>query len=335
MALARKQGRSSAARAFLLSIVLADEDTATRYREVLLPLTHFLEGNFQFWEVVIAISETDERKAQEFRSSLQGIENIRILRVNGTATFYRRRLAGTAEAIGDVVLISTLDELPTLDISGIVDSSYSGGRIHVPTYNDERTSTFISTLIGSATGYRVNHASLTIGLPRERLETILARPDAEILLRFEPTSGVIEFERYPVLQKLPSKRSWRDSKRRFILLGAMITGASPGILRLTAIVAFSVATIAILYGFYAVAAYLLLPDVAPGWLTTSLLQALTATLLGVSISGLSMGLVRVIELLSPSEKYAISSEESTLNLTDRIESINVEFAQQDDKSEYT
>jgi len=76
---------------FLVSLVLADAAEGKRYREVLIDLSARLDGAFQFWEIVVAVPETNPEASANFASTLRGLKNVRILRIS-TGNFYRRRL---------------------------------------------------------------------------------------------------------------------------------------------------------------------------------------------------------------------------------------------------
>jgi hypothetical protein len=322
-----KPAQEQAESDFLVSIVLADAAEVAPYREVLLPLSQRLASAFQFWEIVIAIPEAGEIETSAFVSALKGIPNLRILQVSEAGSFYRRRLAGVTEAIGDVVLLSTLDEIELVDLASLSCDIYLSNSIFILTREQSSSvaSAAFADLLASLSGYRVNtRDSLTIGFPRTALEHTLSRPDAEILLRFEPLSGVLKFNRLPLPGKQPARR-WQDWRRRLALVGAMMTSAGPRILRMIALVAFFVACIALLYASYAVLVWLFKPDVAPGWLTSSLIQSLTSFLLGISVSAICMGLVRVLDLLLDLERYAIVDEINTVDLIGRIKSTNVEL----------
>ncbi|WP_322996502.1 hypothetical protein [Castellaniella sp.] len=315
---------------FLISIVLADAADGTRYRDVLRHLVPRLDAAFQFWEVVVAIPEASREETAVFTHALKGLTNLRILRLSAAGSFYRRRLAGVTEAIGDVVILSALDEVINIDIPMLAQNIYAGGEAIVCTgqqSNWSRPSSVVEHSIGWLSGYRVDlREMLTIGFPRAMLENMLQRPDAEILLRFEPLSGIFTFQRYPVVEgHTPTRRNWRDSRRRVALMGDMMINASPRTLRGLAFLSTCVAGIAVLYGIYAMFIWLLKADVAAGWLTTSLLQSLTTFLLGISIAAISTGLVRIFEMLSNEGRYAIVDEINTVDLIGNIQSTNVEL----------
>ncbi len=315
---------------FLISVVLADHAEGARYRDALCTLVQRLEDAFQFWEVVIAIPETGAEETSVFKASLKGIPNLRILRLSAAGSFYRRRLAGVTEAIGDVVVLSALDEVTHIDIAALARDIYASSETVVCTGqqgNWGRPSSVLERSLSWLSGYRVDlRELLTIGFPRAMLENILQRPDAEILLRFEPLSGIFTFRRYPVAEgQKPGRRDWRDSRRRAALIGDMMINASPRTLKGLAFIAVLVACIAACYGLYAILVWLFKADIAAGWLTTSLLQSLTTFLLGISIAALSTGLVRMFELLSNEGRYAIVDEINTVDLIGNIQPANVEM----------
>ncbi|TKT82504.1 hypothetical protein [Aquamicrobium sp. LC103] len=320
---------SEAAPDFLVSVVLAGDVDGAHYREILQELARRLGRAFQFWEILLAVPEAGAEETSTLVASLKGIANLRILRVSAAGSFYRRRLAGATEAIGEVVLLSTFDEIDTIDVARLARDVYLSNGIFALTRQQGGTRVLapFAAALGTLSGYRVDHRdALTIGFPRSALENILARPDAEILLRFEPLSGIFTFNRVPLVGgKEPPRRRWNDWRHRIGLVGDMMVSASPRILRIVAFVSLSVAGIAVFYAFYAALVWLLKADVAPGWLTTSLLQSLTVLFLGISISAISVGLVRMFDLLSNEGRYAIVDEVISVDLIGSIKTMNVDF----------
>lgn len=311
---------------FLVSLVLADAAEGERYREVLIDLSARLDGAFQFWEIVVAVPETNPEASANFASTLRGLKNVRILRIS-TGNFYRRRLAGATEAIGDVVVLSSLYEIGVVDLAQLANDVYLKNEATTLVRRATgRHSSLFGSVLGALTGYRVvEHDTYTVGFPRSVLENILLRPDAEILLRFDPVSAMFAYKRVaapPALSR-PSPQHRRNWRRRLSLAGDMIVSASPRILRGIAFTALISAIVALAYGGYAIIVRVFRP-VVEGWLTTSLLQSLTAFLLGISIAAISLGIVRVIDVLSNVERYAIVDEINNVDLVGSIEPTNVE-----------
>ena len=88
-----------------------------------------------------------------------------------------------------------------------------------------------------------------------------------------------------------------------------------------------VSCIGILYAFYALAAWAILDQVQPGWLTTSLVLSLTAVFLGAAIFGLATGLMKLLDIAGGDVIDDVIEEQGRTDLFLRVANdLNVELA---------
>ena len=74
---------------------------------------------------------------------------------------------------------------------------------------------------------------------------------------------------------------------RLVLVQKLLTNAAPRVLGVVSVLSVFVSCIGILYAFYALAAWAILDQVQPGWLTTSLVLSLTAVFLPEATSSMT------------------------------------------------
>ena len=80
------------------------------------------------------------------------------------------------------------------------------------------------------------------------------------------------------------------------------------------------------YAVYVVGVWIFLDNLAPGWLTTSAMLSLSATFMGISILGLSLGLQKVLSQKSQNNLETIAHEINRIDLFGKVASdLNVDL----------
>jgi hypothetical protein len=313
----------------LVSIGIAEAEAGEAALSMLTALASDLSVRFRYWELLIV---TDVDKAGSYDRVLETIANVRLLKVRPGTSPYRRRVAIAGEAIGDVVVISTLDEIPSLAIVSMIERARESGAMVV----GRRRSTVLLNApfraLGASAGFRVDARDmLTTAYPRTVLNKLLNHPDPQLALRFPPNDNSITVLGQPILDTASARhrRSLRDSGRRVAMLQKLLVGSAPRVLGLVWSLAFLVAIVAVAFVIYAAAVWLVKEDVQPGWLTTSLALGLTAFFLGCAVFGLSIGLQKVIDLLSADLADDVVDEITSVDLFREVfDELNVEQDQE-------
>lgn len=307
-----------------VSVCFADDADADNLLQRLEPLAEELATAFRYWEILIAISEDNE---QEFEPILDRIANVRMLTVRRATPFYRRRVAIASEAIGDVVALCALEELPFLDVIGMIQTAADEDTIVIGARRSKSLLTPLLRTFGRSAGFRVSVEDMLTALwPRTLLNQFLAHPDRELALRFPPSDQALPVVRLEA-SGAGSARSVRDIGRRLGLLQRLLVSSAPIVLSSLAL--FSLIVIASAGGLalYALAVWLFLPTVQPGWFTTMLVISLTTGFLGAAIFGLSIGLQSILETLRDRRVDDIVGERSATDLFGRaLRELNVEVA---------
>lgn len=311
---------------FLLSLAVVGLSWTPEQVAALDRVAGRLARRYQFWEIVV-VASIEEEADPALVSALGGIANMRLLRVDDVDNFYRLRLAAASEAIGDVVVITTGSEMELMDLPALADKVWEQDQAIVMIR--ERQGLLVSVFF-AVLGYLINYRidprdTLTAGFPRTWLSLVLARPDADLLLRFERRTGAGHFRRETVPGGVQVPRALRSVGRRFRLLADLLASAAPRVLRTVSALSFGVSVFAVLYGLYAVLVWLLKEDVQPGWLTTSLLQVVIVGFLGVTVAGISIGIVKLLDRIEGLLRYTIVDELNTVDFFSKVTDLNVEL----------
>lgn len=289
---------------------------------------------YQFWEIVV-VASIEEDVPPALLAQLGEIPNMRLLRVDEVDNFYRLRLAAASEAIGDVVVITTGSEMELMDLPALADKVWEGDAAIIMIR--ERQGLMVSLffeILGALINYRIDpRDTLTAGFPRTWLSRVLTRPDADLLLRFERRTGGGQFIRETVPGGVQVPRALRSVGRRFRLLADLLASAAPRVLRTVSALSFAVALFAVVYGLYAVLVWLFKADVQPGWLTTSLLQVVIVGFLGVTVAGMSIGIVKLLDRIEGLLRYTIVDELNTVDFFSKVTDLNVERRHPDAEEE--
>lgn len=314
---------------FLVSVAIVGMRGNATEIEALQALARSLEDKYQFWEILIVLQIASGLE-RPILDRLAQIPNIRVLRVDNVDSFYRLRLAAVSEAIGDVVLLTSGEELTLMNLPLLANRVYETNEAIVMTRRSGGGPSVILRGLGYSTGYHIDSRdTLTAGFPRSWLSEVLSRPDAELLLRFEKRSGTLRLRHEPVPSEQRVPRPMKAMGRRVYLLADLLASAAPRALRAVSALSLLVTLIAIIYGVYAVLIWLFKADVAPGWLTTSLLQSLIAGFLGVALSTISIGIVKLFDRFEGILHYTIVEELSNVDFFNDVKDLNVEIDMRD------
>ena len=284
-----------------------------------------LDRTYRYWEIVYVVGEAQHVRAAKLSSVLSKIRNLRTIVVRDHTNYYRRRAVAVTEAIGDVVVLTSFQEMDGLDVLAIAERAYHTGEL-VLAHNGAPLAGFSlpHALLQWLAPYRVDNRDLrTLGLPRSRLSWLLSRSTLTLDLRFEPKRGGFRHLREPV--RFRGGRHLAIAER-YGLLEELITTSAPRLLRAYAAVSTLVAGLALLYGAYAVVVLLLKEKVQEGWFSTALVQSGSVAFIAMGMTVLGIGLADLEERLSERSKHVIIDEFANTNFFDQSDRVNVEVS---------
>lgn len=307
----------------LVSVCLADPPTEAKDTLAVRQLASLIGSRYRFWEIVLVVNPEMEGDADDI---LLDVENVRILKVRSTVEYYRRRAIAASEAIGDVVVLTSISEMDRLDILSMIDRCLDEGALVIARRDAGSMLEPVLQSLGSMSGFRVSTRDLLTAIyTRTLLSRLLMRPERHLALRFPPRDPAIPviFEPWP--DTAPVRRSPKETRRRLGLAHRLLINAAPSVLSGTALFSVLVIIASLSYAVYGVFVWVFLETVQPGWLTTTLAISLSSTFLGIAIFGITTGIQKLIELLSPHAQDDVVDERSAVDMFGKIkDDLNVE-----------
>lgn len=311
----------------LVSVCFSDIGANSENLDQLRAVAIQIGKRFRFWEILLVVSTND---TSDFAPLLTSTDNLRILRVRRHAEFYRRRAVAAAEAIGDVVVLASLEDVPYVNLIAMIDTAADTGEMviarHAAASPRNAVLEPLVRMLGRSAGFRVSAQDMqTMALPRTLLNQLLVRSDRQLALRFPPRDAGMPVRSMLADVSRPDQRSLRDVGRRLTLIQWLLVSSAPRILLYVSFLSLAVTLIGIVYALYALGAWLFLDTLAEGWLTLSLMLSMTATVLGVALLGISLGLQQVLDLLSREVLDDVVDEQGSMDLFSKVASdLNVE-----------
>jgi hypothetical protein len=310
---------------YLVSFCLAQESDLTPELDAISALAAFCDHRFRYWEIVYVAGEFHRSAIQAAIDKFAAIKGLRIVLVRDALSYYRRRTIAAAEAIGDVVVLTSFSEMAKADLLAFAEEAMADNRIVIGHRAGKGGLQPVSHwLIGLISRYRVDGCDLkTIAVPRNHLFAILDRPTASIDLRFEPKRGLVPYVRKEVA--LTSSGGEAGLKQRLELLAEIISTSASRFLAIFAFAAGIVFAIAVCYGLYAVAVILLRDNVQPGWFSTAIAQSGSAAFLSLGLAIIALGIANILDRMDRRARHEIIDEIGNVSFYDRIHDLNVEI----------
>ena len=275
----------------LVSICITDMVESDEAFEFLKKFADNVDRLYRFREIVVVV---DNEKLDNYLPLVHKVANLRLFTVDAGLSSYRKRVISASEAIGDVVLISDLTELKTFDSMSMVKKAVDEGRAIVgerpKLHGVNRLLSGPFRILGRSAGFNVSLSNTrTLALPRTVLNQVLKHQEPELALRFLPLSPPIPFS---LFVGSPTISLGWDAERmsgRLVLLNKLLVFMAPRVLNLVTLGAALLGSLGAAFAIYVLGVWLFIDDIAPGWLTTSMMLSLTAVFLGTSVFGLSIG----------------------------------------------
>lgn len=312
----------------LVSICFSDIPATEAAFATVRKLAQRLDSRFRFREIILVL---DDNGHENYLPLVEQIADLRLFTIRQGNSYYDRRVIAAEEAIGDVVLIGNFDEIPHIDLLEMLERAAGQNTILLATRSNRHSvrsglSTPIIAL-GRAAGFKVNLNNLqTIALPRPQLNQILSHSDPQLALRFPPSDPRLPLSFFSVESNVPFKGGLDQLRRRVQLLQKLLVYMAPILLMLVTLSSTVLTLLGFGYAIYVVGVWIFIDNLAPGWLTTSAMLSLSATFMGVSILGLSLGLQQVLNHGSKNNLEKIAHEINRIDLFGKVASdLNVDM----------
>lgn len=280
----------------LISVCFYDLPAEDQFFTSLMEAEKILACAYRFREIIVL---ADDRFSNAFLPVVNRVDNLRLLTVNKNCSFYERRAIAAEEAIGDVVVLCSVNELDSIDFTSMVNSAAANNSIIVAKLPKIGffTRIWLAPLCSLArvAGFvlRPDHLR-TMAMSRSALNGLIAHNDRQLALRFPPRSPLVTVSTVCAEDGLKPAHSLAEIGRRVQLFQRLLVYLAP---KLLVAVALSSAALTLLgggYAAYTLVTYFFATSIAPGWITTSTMLSLSAVFMGVSTLGLSLGLQQVL-----------------------------------------
>lgn len=312
---------------FLASFCLTREDDSVANEvKAIASLARRCAKRLRFFEIVYVVPERDRHEIDGCAALLSQVANLRILYVRNDVGIYRQRRIAASEAIGDIVVLTGMQEQINIDLPAYAEDAFYADEIRIAQRTGTRRTAILYPLLNLIADHHVNAQDMrTLALPRTRLVQILARETATIDLRFEPKRGD-HYVRIPISHQ-PTRP--RQQRHQLALLAELISNASTRYLRVYAVAALLGAFCALLYVLYTVIVYFSFSAVEPGWFTTNFTQGTFLAFLALGFSIFSLGLAKLTEQKDNGASIGIVDEVGNINFFRSTHELNVDMEMTD------
>jgi hypothetical protein len=304
----------------LISVSIPDYYISDHNVGLVIDLADQLDQEYKFWEVLIVAESSGN---DEYSNILSNVGNVRILQVNQYTDFYLKRSIGAMEAIGDIVVLTSISEMGSVNIVELINRVRETDSLVMVEGSKRYIFDLVLKLIGRVAGFRVSlKYLLTSGYPRSIIGQLLRQSHSQVGLRFSPTHlGKPE----TIFSSTSYRRSRGGLLRRINLVQDLLFSAAPRLLSYMGSLCIIVLLCSIFYSIYAVVVWALFETVQQGWLTTSLVLSLGLGFTSLALFALCAGLKQLIDTDSVNLSNCIVGETSSVEMYQRIkDDINVE-----------
>jgi hypothetical protein len=304
----------------LVSVCFSDADDPDLARERVATVADALKRRYRYWEILIV---NEIGREADFEEALIALPNVRYLSVVLGLDNTQRRVVAASEAIGDVVVLTSMHEVAGMDIPAMIDEADASGAVVL---GQRRAAAVVEPLIvalGRASGFRASTRDMqTAAFPRTVLNRLLGNPNPVLALRFPPRDNTVRVIRHAPTIPISALRRARQAPSRFStrsdLLMRMITDAGPTFLGTVALLSGLMLAGAALFALYVVVVYLTISNVAEGWTTLSLAISGMLGFLGAALFAICITLRKVAEIVRGREIDYLVAERSSVDLFDSV-----------------
>lgn len=302
----------------LVSVCFGDLSSDTCTFDAISKLALEIGARFRFYEIIVLVEET--RKAT-YLPLIHQVNNLRLFTVRDGTAFYRKRVIAAEEAIGDVLLLTSATELAGINAIEMITHAVDKQSAVLATRGSKgghRSVGALLVLLGRMAGFTVNlHDLQTLALPRTLLNQLLAHPDPDLALRFPPRDVQVPLALMPVAPGVSMQRE-AGLHRRLQLLQKLLVYLAPSLLMMVTLTAALLSVLGFAFGLYILGVWIFRDNLAPGWLTLSGALSLTAFFMGVSITGLSLGLQQLLSRTHRESLDGIATEVNRIDLYGQV-----------------
>ncbi|MCT8266495.1 glucosyl transferase [Afifella sp. JA880] len=288
----------------------------------------FLRKRYYFFEILLIAPASDEVVDDLVADIARVAPQIRLLQIDSANDFDRLAIHGYQECIGDIVVLTSADELPFIDLATVLEPMQRGENlVRLRRKSGSLLEKVSSLVIRSITGFDVDTRFYrTLAVSRQLLSELLAYPEEIQLFRFK-AHHLFGRQRVIKTDAAPVRGGFRRLLRRIDLVARLVATSAPRLLRFAAALCALFAIAALGSLLYVLAVWLLKNNVAEGWTTTTtMLGAWMFVQLGAT-SLMCLGLSRLLDRQERSRAPRLLNEVTVSDLFGNASVLNVEMAE--------
>lgn len=256
-----------------------------------------LDRAYRFREIILVVDDTQRA---DFLDIVREVPNTRLFVVRRGTEYYDRRVIAAEEAIGDLVILGNLAEVAALDVLAFLDFAERENAVTMAFRPERRPFKRLAAwpliALGKLAGFNVDPSEWqSIAVPRTLLNLLLAHDEPRIALRFPPRDPRLPREWFRTPAKVGSRTAFNGIGRRLHLLQTLLVYLTPTLLTVVAVSSTILTLVGLAYAAWVLGALVLVENLAPGWLTTNAMLAVSAVFMGFSTLGLSLGLQHLLK----------------------------------------
>jgi len=284
-------------------------------------------ADFTFVEVLILLpSRYKETMSIDDRDGLLRVApQLRVISLELESDFDEMAIEGYKSAIGDIVVVSDLEEIRARPVMDMITPIVGGKRL-VRLRRSKRSilGVISSQVVNSLTGYHVDTTFLrTMAVSRQFLSETMRAADKMMLFRF--TVGRMNSRSVVLETSLPPTRVGLGSVwRRADLVARLMMTATPRLLRQGALVCGALTVCSLIAIIYILANWIFNPTVVAGWATTNILLAVMMFAQMGALTGISLAVSRLSDFSSSKYNSPVAEEWAAGDLFARATLLNVE-----------
>lgn len=311
----------------VVSVCFSDLPTTSATFQTVREIAATLDQAFRFREIILVV---DDSERAGFLDLVAEVPNLRLFVVRRGTEYYDRRVIAAEEAIGDLVLLANVDEIARMDVLAFLDHAETENAVTMA-YRPSRRPVkrllawpFIA--LGKFAGFNVDPSDFqSIAVPRTLLNLLLGHDEPRLALRFPPRDPRLPTGWFRSERNVESRTALLGLRRRAQLLQALLVYLTPTILTVVALSSTLLTLLGIAYAAYIIGALFVVDRLAPGWLTTNAMLAVSAVFMGMSTLGLSLGLQHLLKQQRRLKFDLVSEEVNRIDLFQQVAfDLNVE-----------
>lgn len=311
----------------VVSVCFSDLPTRPETFETLRNVAAALDSAYRFREIILVVDHT-QRAA--FLPLVSEVDNLRLFVVRRGTEYYHRRVIAAEEAIGDLVMIANIDEIAKLDVLAFLDHAEAAGAMTLayrPAFRPLKNLLAAPfDVLGRLAGFKVHPSDFqTSAMPRTLLNLVLAHDEPRLALRFPPRDPRLPLATFLTPRNVPTRTAFRHPGRRAQLFQTLLVYLTPTILSVVAVSSTLLTLLGLVYAAYIAGVAIVQDVLAPGWLTTNAMLAVSAVFMGFSTLGLSLGLQHLLRQHNRQRAALVPEEVNRIDLFQQVAfDLNVE-----------